>query len=224
MYPFKLLTATLIAVRAFEINVEADLANKIVKLLSSIRKIANEWIRKIETAIRDMANPDENTERNLRLKLIYVSIIGGLTFFIHPTNEWYDNIFSGDLESKEAVRSWLLFIISLTNNIRMYTNNEDQLPSNLYMLIRLIESIGVSLEDKVTEVIERDAEFIFALIKRQWPRAEFAIFRLEKKNQSQFRFIFIFFFFFTISVILVSIMSFHKFWTWWQPLMELNRL
>lgn len=176
VYPFKLLTATLIAVRAFEINEVAALANKIVKLLSSIRNIAWEWIRKIETAIRDMVNPDENTERNLRLKLIYVSIIGGLTFFIHPTNKYYDSIFSGNLESKEAVQSWLLFIISLTNNIRMYTNNEEQLPSNLCMLIRLMESIGVSLEDKVTEVIERDAEFIFALIKRQWPRSEFAIF------------------------------------------------
>ncbi|XP_055301272.1 uncharacterized protein LOC129567922 [Sitodiplosis mosellana] len=176
MHPFKLFTVTLIAVRAFEINDTVALVGKIVKLLSSVREIALEWIDTIEKKIRDMANPDENTERNLRLKLIYIAIIGGLTFFIHPEHKYYRNIFANNTESRMAVASWLRFVISLKNNIRMYSSDEEKLPANLRMFLRLMESVGVSMEEKVTDVIERDADFIFRLVRKQWPRSEYAVF------------------------------------------------
>lgn len=176
MHPFKLLTLTLIAVRAFEINDTEALVKKLAKLLCDIRKTALAWMETIEKKIRDMINPDESTERNLRLKLIYVSIIGGLTFFIHPKHKFYRNLFANYADSKTAVASWLCFIISTKNNIRMYTSDEGKLPGNLRMFVRLMESVGVSMEEKVTNVIERNAEFILELIKKHWSRAEYAIF------------------------------------------------
>ncbi|XP_055325640.1 uncharacterized protein LOC129579505 [Sitodiplosis mosellana] len=175
-HPFKILIVALIAVRAFEINETNALANKIVKILCRIRSIALEWIDKIGTCIQDMTNPDETTERSLRLKLIYVAIIGGLTFFVHPKHKNFQNIFPNNTASRTAVESWLQFNISLNNNVRLYTNDEGRLSSNLRMFLRLIERVGVSLEEKVSEVIERDRKFIFALIKQQWPRAKSANF------------------------------------------------
>lgn len=176
MHPFKLFTVTLVAIRAFEINDTQALANKIAKLLSRIRSIAIDWIDSIEKSIRDSANADETAERNLRLKLIYVAIIGGSTFFIHPNHKYYQSIFPNRAENQTAVESWLQFIIKLKNNIRMYTNAEDQLSSNLCMFLRLMESVGIYLERKVTQVIEQDSYFVFDLIKKQWPRSEFATF------------------------------------------------
>lgn len=76
MHPIKLLTVALIAVRAFEINETERVAIKIVKLLNRVRSIALDWILSIEKSIREMTNADERTERSLRLKLIYVTIIG----------------------------------------------------------------------------------------------------------------------------------------------------
>lgn len=172
MHPFKLLTATLIAVRAFEINDSPILANKIAILLSSIRSNALNWIDKIEASIREMANPNETTERNLRMKLIYVAIIGGLTFYVHRNHKYYQMIFQNTLERNESV-TWLRFVISLKNNLRMYTNNEKELPSNLLMFLRLMESVGVSLEQEVTKLIEKKQ--LFELIQKQWPRAESAV-------------------------------------------------
>lgn len=173
VHPFKLLNATLIAIRAFEINENVGLADKTVNLLCRVRTIALEWIDKIEISIREMTNADESTERNLRLKLIYVAIIGGLTYFIHPKHKHYSKIFLTGVDSEIAVKSWLRFVISLKNNVRMYTNDEMQLSSNLVMFIRLVESIGVCVEDKVIEIIEQDSNFIMDVVQKQWSRADY---------------------------------------------------
>lgn len=184
VHPFKLLTATLVAIRAFEINRDEELANRIAKLLSQIRSIAFEWMSKIEAAIGAMANPNETTERNLRMKLIYVAIIGGLTFFVHPQHEYFPLIFGPNEEHGVTVtarRSWLRFIISLKNNVRMYTNDAKQLPSNLRMFLGLIESIGISLEAKVNAIGQQENELgeqeIVTLIQKHWTRAVNATFK-----------------------------------------------
>lgn len=172
VHPLKLLTATLIAIRAFEINSTDELATKIAKILSKIRTIALDWIGQIEIAIRDMPNPDEETERNLRLKLIYVTIIGGLTYFVHPKHPYFERIFQTNQEGDmtvTAMRSWLRFIISLKNNVCMYTNDEQQLPSNLRMFLRLMENVGISLENDIRKVANEE---IKTLIQKHWTRAK----------------------------------------------------
>lgn len=168
--PFKLLTITLIAVRMFEINKDEELAKRIVQILRDVRRIALKWIKEIDKII----------ERDLRLKLIYVAIMGGMTFFVHPKHKYYVNIFQNQAESKKAIESWLKLIISLNINVRLYTNDEKHFSSNLRMFLRLMEQVGASLEKKVREVIEQDLEekenevievnsnFIANIIKTQW--------------------------------------------------------
>lgn len=185
-HPFKLLMAVLIAVRIFEINSDAQVADEIVGFSNIARSIVLDWIDSIGAAIHEMENPDEQIERELRLKLIYVAIAGALTFFVHPAHEHYERIFSVDFNNASeyeeyaygmvdmtAPRLWLQFIITMKNNILMYTSNESSLPSNLRMFLRLVESIGVRLERSITMIIQQNpAATVNGLIKKQWTRAE----------------------------------------------------
>lgn len=202
-HPFKILTATLIAVRIIEIIETDALAEKMLKILCRIRSIALEWLERIDVCIQELKNPDGCIERGLRLKLIYVAIIGSLTFFIHPKNQYFDKMFpikteikmesevenemesevECKMENQTAVESWLRFIICLNNNVRLYTNDELKLPSNVRMFFRLIESVGISLQDKVHEVIKRDSTFISEIIRRQWRHAG-AKFKIKFVNKS----------------------------------------
>lgn len=163
--PFKLLIATLVAVRAFEINEDETLANEIIELLCHIRKIALQWIKEIKSSIRKMTNSDEIHERSSRLKLIYVAVIGVLTFYVDPKHKFFTNV----LENQTAVHLWLRFIICMKNNVRIYTNDKEQLSSNVRMFLRMLESVGVSLEEKIREVIQQDVNIVRIVIKKQWP-------------------------------------------------------
>lgn len=178
MHPFKLLIVTLIAVRAYEINSNEAIAIEIVQLLRKIRIIALDWMSKIEHAIRGMANPTEKIEQELRMKLIYVAIVGGATFFINPNHKNYEKIFEIDTETGlTAIRAWLQFIVCLKNSIRMYTNDESKLPQNVCMFLRLMECIGVSLEPKMNMMIKQTPNNVYKLIKMLWSRAERASFQ-----------------------------------------------
>ncbi|XP_055313653.1 uncharacterized protein LOC129574965 isoform X2 [Sitodiplosis mosellana] len=174
VHPLKLVMATLIAIRAFEINDHDLLADEYVELLAHIRRIALDWIDKIEKTISDMHNVDEKNERDLRLKLIFVAIAGSLTFFVHPTHKFYEGILRDNENGLSAAQLWLQFIISLKNNIHLYENNEDKLPSNLRLFLRMIETNGVYLEPKIKAIIH--AGDVEKLIKKQWMRADTAKF------------------------------------------------
>lgn len=173
-HPFKLLMATLIAVRAMELNSNDRLAMEIGQLLHEIRLIGLNWIIKIEAAISEMPNADEKIERESRLKLIYVAITGGLTYFVHPKHSNYSKIFKNE---SAALQAWLQFAITLNSNIRMYTNDENQLPKNLLIFLRLIESIGVFMEPRVKSLVQNNNTEVLTVISKQWPRAESSSFK-----------------------------------------------
>lgn len=184
MHPLKLLIVTLIAVRAFEINCNDAVALKIAKLLYQIRAIVLEWLNKIEYAIREMTKPDENTEQELRMKLIYVAIVGGVTFFICPKQKNYEMIFGTNTEDDlTASRARLHFNVSLKNSVRMYTNDETKLPSNVLMFLRLMEYIGANLEPKIRGMIGQNSNEMYKLIKMLWSRAACAEFQLRRLNE-----------------------------------------
>ncbi|XP_031635809.1 uncharacterized protein LOC116348812 isoform X2 [Contarinia nasturtii] len=172
-HPFKLLIVTLIAVRAYEINCHDEMVIEIISLLRQIRVIALDWIRQIEDSIRSMANPNEKTEQELRMKLIHVAISGGLTFFINPKHKNYEKIFEADTENDlTAIRAWFQFNITLKNGVRMYTTDESKLPPNVCMFLRLMECVGLCLEPKITELITQNPNEVYKLIKMLWSRAD----------------------------------------------------
>lgn len=156
MHPFKLLMATMIAVRNFEINDDIVIANQIVNLLCKIRAIVWDWIGKIQEVIEKARNSNEKHNRDLRLKLIYVAMTGCLTFFIYPMHKHYEKIFSIGSDLIAPHRSWLFFIILLRNNLMMYEKDENKLPCFVQIFLRLIEICGVHLKPKMTDLIEEN--------------------------------------------------------------------
>lgn len=153
MHPFKLLMATLIAVRIFEINDDVTIANQIASLLCDIRVIVWNWAEKIESA----REYNDESNRILRLKLIYVTMTGCLTFFIHPKHKHYDKIFSIGSDLNAPHRSWLYFIILLRNNLLMYEKNEDHLPSYVQIFLRMIELCGVFIQPTIVDLIQQNS-------------------------------------------------------------------
>lgn len=110
----------------------------------------------------------------MRLKLIHVAIAGALTFYIHPNHEHFSRIFADTNDELTSFRSWLQFVIILKNNVQMYISDENQLPSNLRMFLRLIESIGVNLQPAIKTMLHQNSSQLKGLIEKQWPRAESA--------------------------------------------------
>lgn len=165
MHPFKMLMVVLIALRMFEINNKFhNRCEEIVLLLNNIRSITDDWINKIENVIRDTNSVDKESEDQLRVKLIYVGVIGGLTFFVHPGHQQFDLI----LEKSDAPQKWLHFIITLKSNTEMLSRNETQLPSNLRMFLHVIERIGIDLEVAMKRLILEDTAQLQKLIQKYW--------------------------------------------------------
>lgn len=171
MHPFKLLMATLIAVRIFEINDDNSIAEEAATLFNSIRTTALEWIEKIEQVIADTQN--DTSKREMRLKIIYAAIAGCLTFFIYPKHKHYEKALTNGSDADiTAFRVWLQLIITLKNNTLLYENNEDKLSPTLRMYLRLTEMIGVLLEPKIKSLMKHDETW--ELIRKYWLRAEHA--------------------------------------------------
>ncbi|KAG4070394.1 hypothetical protein HA402_006536 [Bradysia odoriphaga] len=170
MHPFKLLMSTVIAVRAFEMNDSETVADEIIEFINRIRSIIWDWIEKIERVIHEARNPNETSQRELRLKLIYVAITGALTFNVHRKHAYYSKIFTNVVGANQrtAVNSWLHFIIVLRNNINLYENQENALPTTLRILLRLTEISGINSEPKVKELINTNLHSVFNLIKMHW--------------------------------------------------------
>lgn len=184
VHPFKLLTVTLITIRAFEINCDDAVAHAIAKLLRLIRAVALEWITKIGYEIRHMVNPKKEIEQDLRMKLIHVAITGGMTFSVHPKHKNFELIFQDDIENGiTALRAWLQFIVSLKNSVRMHTNDEAKLPPNTFMFLRVMECIGVHLESNLKKVVQRNPSEVYDLIKKQWSLAKCASFHLNASKR-----------------------------------------
>ncbi|XP_031621557.1 uncharacterized protein LOC116339677 [Contarinia nasturtii] len=173
VHPLKLLVPVFIAVRIFELNDDENLAEKIVAVLNKMRTIALEWMDKIQQAIKEMQNPDQAIETELRTKLIFVAVTGALTFCVNSHHKYFDKIFLINKENNfTSSRTWLQSIVTLNNNIILNHNDKTLLPLNLRMFLRLVRNTGIHLESKVREMIKRDTGDIYKLIKKQWTRAE----------------------------------------------------
>lgn len=187
MNPFKLLVATVIAVRAFEINGTETLANEIVqRLLKRIRHIAVDWIDKINDVINGNQDLQGSDENKLRLKLMYAAIIGAITFCIQPGHEYFKyivkNADNSDIKTWITPQFWLHFIITLNVNTNLYGNNEDRtpkLPSTLCVFKRLIEIGGIHLESTMHELIEQNHSKVYQTIAKHWSSAKNAGHRLS---------------------------------------------
>lgn len=172
--PNKLLTATLIAARVFEINKDESLADRIVQLLDKIRTFALDWIEKVTAEIKktNIKNIDRNKE--LHMKLLCVSISGAATFFINSNHLFFNKIFIENSENEySAPRVWLMFAISIKNNILFNINNNSELPLNFRMLLRIVRYTGVHIESEIRSLISNDSgifDDILKLTKNLWSR------------------------------------------------------
>lgn len=181
MHPLKLLMVTVVVIRIYEINNNTpnnEMIDQMVQLLDKLRANVHTWIDKIENVIHEIKTYDEDCERQLRLKLIYVAVIGCLTFFVHSKHTYFSCILQNNRFSGEtAPQQWLHFLITLKSNMEVYTRKEKQSSANLRMFLRLIERIGIDLEASMKQLIARDKDQIHKLVRMQWPRSNHAQFR-----------------------------------------------
>lgn len=180
MHPMKLLIVAMIVIRIYEINTSASnqMLDQMIKLVDKIRAIVYNWIDKIEKVIHEIKTADDESERQLRLKLIYVAIVGCFTFFVHSQHKNFARILQKNNDSGQtAPQQWLHFIITVKSNLQVYTRKEQQLPSNLRLFLRLIERIGVDLEASMKKLIVQDKTQIHKLVQMQWPRSQRGQFR-----------------------------------------------
>lgn len=169
VHPTKILTATLITVRVYEINIHEEVADCIVNLLEKIRKIALNWIGRIEEALSDIKNPNIEEEQKLREILVLVCIVGAMTFYVHPQHELFHKIFTCD-----SARSWLQFTVTICNSVLLNINNQT-LPPNVRLFLRTVRDIGIAIEPNLKAIIESDPNNIYEFAKKQWRRAESGI-------------------------------------------------
>lgn len=110
--PYKLMVATLIMCRMFEINSDADNAARLARCLLKFRARASIWVRKIQEAMK-LCN---GTEReSLHSNLMDAAICGIFTYFVNQNHEHFDMIF-GRSGNVSAVYIWLFFIESINHN------------------------------------------------------------------------------------------------------------
>ncbi|XP_037036477.1 uncharacterized protein LOC119074450 [Bradysia coprophila] len=164
VHPTKMLMATLIAVRVYEINIHDDVADQIVNLLEKIRKIALNWIVRIEESLSDIKNPNIEEEQKLREILVLVCIVGTMTFYVHPQHELFHKIFMCD-----SPRNWLEFTVTICNSVLLNTNQ--QASSNVRLFLRLVRNIGIGIEANLKSIITSDPHDIYEFAKKQWKRA-----------------------------------------------------
>ncbi|XP_031637089.1 uncharacterized protein LOC116349684 [Contarinia nasturtii] len=177
VHPNKLLIAALIAVRVFEMNDDETLADQIVNLLDKIRSIAFDWIEKITHAIKESTNSSLHSDKQLHMKLLSVSIAGAMTFFINYNHTFFEKIFVENKQTKySAPRVWIQFIITMNNNI-LSNANQNEMPLNLRLLLRMVRNIGIHIEPTIRSMIEGCMPMpndIYRLVKQLWSRVDCA--------------------------------------------------
>lgn len=112
--PLKLLVATLIVCRMFELNSDAAVAERLAKVLLKFRLTAIIWMQLIQTTIE---RDDSSTTHcdNLYANLVDVAICGIHTFFISRHHNEFEKIFEPTGEYS-AVDAWLRFIVTANHN------------------------------------------------------------------------------------------------------------
>lgn len=116
--PLKLVVATLVVCRMFEMNSDAGIADRLAEVLLKFRSIATTWISLIENAISERQS-DKTNPIELNAILMDVAICGTLTYFVNRHHIFFEKIFesTGD---HSPVFAWLKF-----NNL-LYRHNNSQ--------------------------------------------------------------------------------------------------
>lgn len=177
-YPLVLLMVALISVRVFELNEDADLAERIATFLDKLRTVAVDWMQKYQNAIQDVQSHDQFNENTLRSKLIYVAIAGAVTFYVHPRHKFFNEIFLPNQTSGfTSHRMWLIFIVTLNNSIILKQQQpqqqqlqQQQTEPNLQMLLQMVQSIGIHIESTLLIDIKHSPKDIHNFINKIWTR------------------------------------------------------
>lgn len=193
--PFKLMVATLIICRMYELNVDADIAVLLAKRLLKFRSIAIGWVRQIKETIENGQFP-EMERNNLHANLMDAAICGTFTYFISQNHNDFDKIFGMSGEDS-AMFAWLQFIETINHNnflcrnspqvrlvqlfvfafftIRLLfsfffcmTNKQRQMRE---LLLRISHTIALSVERKMDEEITNDPEKFKEFVCTRYSRA-----------------------------------------------------
>lgn len=187
--PLKLVMASLVAVRMFEMNDDENTANAIAELLQKIRDIAVEWMGKVVAVMR--GTQCRNDLAKLRGNLIEISIAGALTYFVHYKHDYFDKIFVGSAKTgKTSPQLWLEFLFTLNSNLLVDESQECK--SNIRMFLNVIRRTGVNVEPKMRQIVNSDLEKnLYDLIADHWntSKPHRNTFRLNNDHQSPQKFV-----------------------------------
>lgn len=117
--PYKLMVATLIMCRMFEINSDEATAARLATCLLKFRGYAIKWVQKIEETMEHC----NGTEREpLHSNLMDAAICGIFTYFVSQNHQHFDMIF-GNSGKISAVFLWLFFIECINHNNLLCMNS-----------------------------------------------------------------------------------------------------
>lgn len=106
--PLKMVVATLIVCRMFEINTDPGVADRLAGVLLKFRLTAITWIGHIKNEITGSGSNDSNPTE-LYANVTDVAICGVLTYFVNRHHKHINYIFESAAEYS-AVRAWLGFV------------------------------------------------------------------------------------------------------------------
>lgn len=108
--PLKLMVATLIVCRMFEINSDAALADRLAEVLLKFRLTAINWMQSIQMTIEKGGCNEAHCD-NLYANLLDVAICGMHTYFLDCHHANFEMIFAPTGEYS-AVQAWLRFSVA----------------------------------------------------------------------------------------------------------------
>lgn len=162
--PKKLLMATLVIVRIFDLNPVEAVVNRIIQVLRKIRTIIVDWMDKVQTAIHESNN--QRDEVLLRPILVSIVFAGTATFFIHSKHAFFPRIFADNSNNEySAVRVWLELIVTMNNNNMLISSDQTSLDR---IFTRFVRSIGIHLEATMRKMIENNSNEIEEFVKSKW--------------------------------------------------------
>ncbi|KAJ6646166.1 hypothetical protein Bhyg_01377, partial [Pseudolycoriella hygida] len=168
-HPRKLILASLLAVRLFDLNLSETFIDSVVKILQKLRNVSIDWMRKIQASI-DESDADAIQAINLRNKLVDTAIGGAMTFFVHSKHKWFEKIFIQSADFS-AMRTWLEYVVLINNNVLMHSTLTD-MAINRRNLLRIVRNVGIHLEYKLQELIDGSPNDVLDFIHSQWVKAE----------------------------------------------------
>lgn len=161
-HPLKLIVATIIAVKIFEINSDEANAERIVKLLLRIREIAIKWIELIVGTI-DKCN-DEKSRAVVYANFVNVAICGVFTYFVSRHHLFFDKIFT-DGPEHTSLFAWLHFMVTIKDNNLVHAKPNGGI---IHLLTRMVYNVGLNAEAKLQSLIENNPDAVYEFVRFQW--------------------------------------------------------